>query len=389
MFLDGVEPIRYAAPWDQYVGDRVVALCRRGAERRVAYFYEVPDTSTFRYRAYNMIQVLDSGDGPVAAAWFRKSELEQLLALLPIIDVLVICRVRYTHSVNRLITVARKNHCQTVFDCDDLVFDTDYTHLILNTLDQNLSDMAWDHWYASIGRLGATAKMCDRAIFTNDYLAEKFLAFLPGRDVRVIPNFLNREQMTISRQIYEAKRAGGFRSDGRIHLGYFSGTPTHNKDFAIVSGALARLFARDKRLMLRLVGFMEVPTELKRFADRVDRHELQDFLNLQRLIGATEFNLVPLQDNPFTNCKSELKYFEAAITGTISLASPTYVFRAAIRDGENGYLVNSTDWEERISTAIDKVMSYSDMAEVSFRHADLNYSWTMMGEKVQAALFDE
>jgi len=35
-----------------------------------------------------------------------------------------------------------------------------------------------------------------------------------------------------------------------------------------------------------------------------------------------EIVIAPLQENVFTNCKSELKYFEAAIVGTIPSYSP-------------------------------------------------------------------
>ena len=387
MFVGEVAKVEYAAPWNQTLSERIVALRRRSAGRRVAYFYEQPDTSTFRYRVYNMIQVLDPGAGETAAAWFAEAELERLIELLPLVDVLVICRARYNHGLNRLITRARSLGCPTVFDVDDLVFDTEYTHLILNTLDQRLYNAAWDHWYAYIGRMGASVRLCDRAIVTNPFLAERMRAFAPGKDVRIIPNFLNREQMQLSRAIRAAKAASGWRRDGRIHLGYFSGTPTHRRDFAIAAGALARLLAADRRLVLRLVGFMEPEGALADFGARIERHELQDFLNLQRLIGGTELNLVPLQDNRFTNCKSELKYFEAAITGTITLASPTHVFRAAIRHGENGYLVRSIEWEAMLAQAIAALDAYPEMADASFRHAQAHYSWEHMLPVVHAAVF--
>jgi glycosyltransferase involved in cell wall biosynthesis len=387
MFLDGVAPVDYRAPWDHSLSERVVGLRRRGARRRVVYFYEAPDTSTFRYRVFNMIEVLDSGEGDIAAAWFCEAEVDRLIALLPTVDVLVICRVRYSDSVNRLISRARSSGCDTVFDCDDLVFDPAYTHLILHTLDQRLYGAAWDHWYAYIGRIAATAQMCQRAIVTNDYLAEKMRAVQPGGTVAVIPNFLNRAQMALSKQIYLAKRSGGYRDDGRIHLGYFSGTPTHNKDFAVASAAVARMMAKDPRIVLRLVGFLEPGKSLAAFAERIERHPLQDFLNLQRLIGGTEFNLVPLQDNAFTNCKSELKYFEAAIVGTVTLASPTHAFLGAISDGQNGFLVNSTDWETQLGAAIAARGQYADMAEAAFQHATMNYAGGRMEGLVRAALF--
>jgi glycosyltransferase involved in cell wall biosynthesis len=112
-------------------------------------------------------------------------------------------------------------------------------------------------------------------------------------------------------------------------------------------------------------------------------------MNLQRLIGSTEFNLVPLQDNPFTNCKSELKFFEAAITGTMTLASPTHVFRAAIKDGKNGYLVNNTDWEQRIAEAVESRDRYDEIAEESVRYATTHYTGSVIRDSICQALFND
>jgi glycosyltransferase involved in cell wall biosynthesis len=386
MFLDGVAPVRFVEPWMQTLHQRVRALRRRSAAIRIAYVYEQPDTSTFRYRIYNMIQAIDDGTGEIAAAWFAESEIDKLLTLMPSLDRVVLCRMRYSDAVNRLITCARRLGCVTIFDCDDLVFDIDYAHLILNTLDQRIEGAAWTYWYSYISRIGATAKLCDRAILTNEYLAAKFRSFSGNIDVRVIPNYLNREQMQLGRQIYSAKSGGGFRRSAQIHLGYFSGSPTHNNDFAVISAALARLLARDRRLVLRLVGFMQPTAALLPFSDRIERHELLDFLNLLRLTGSTEFNLAPLQDNQFTNCKSELKYFEAAIVGTISLASPTFVFRRAIAAGETGYLVNSTDWDQKLSDAIGAIDTLPMMAAAAHQHAVQRYSWQTMGPCIRAAL---
>jgi len=93
---------------------------------------------------------------------------------------------------------------------------------------------------------------------------------------------------------------------------------------------------------------MDFNDDLRDYRSRVEFVPFQDFINLQAVIGATEVNIVPLQDNPFTNCKSELKYFEAAVVGTVTIASPIYSFASAIDDGANGYLANSYEWFNKL-----------------------------------------
>jgi len=83
---------------------------------------------------------------------------------------------------------------------------------------------------------------------------------------------------------------------------------------------------------------------------------------------------VPLQTNIFTNSKSELKYFEAAIVETQTMATPTYTFREAITDGVNGYLVDAYDWEDRLEQAVSGSLDLSGVADRGLAHALERYA---------------
>jgi glycosyltransferase involved in cell wall biosynthesis len=378
-------PVKYSDPWTKPLEDRLDALVR--GHKRVAYFYENPDNSTFRYRIFNMVEALEHSGRDVSAAYFFEREIDYLERVVDMADVIVICRARYTHKLNQLITRAQSKGKVVFFDVDDLVFDPDYIHLILTTLAQDFKHpQAWDFWYAYVGRIGAVLRMCDRAIVTNEYLASRVRHFA-DKKVSVVPNFLNREQLSVSLQIFEDKKAHQFARTEQIHLGYFSGTPSHNKDFEIVSRTLARLLEKDQRIKIRIVGFLDLTGPIRNYESRIEFYPLSDFINLQRLIGEVEINLVPLQDNVFTNCKSELKYFEAAITGTLSLASPIYTLANAIRDGENGFLVNAFQWDEKLQHLLENMDSYSVLAEKAFMHSEQTYSWENQVELVESTLF--
>jgi len=390
MFIDQLPEVQYTDPWIVDFEERLAQLKRRSVH--VAYYYERPDSSTFRYRVYNMIQVLTACTEDVSAAWFCHADIEDFDRLLDASDVLVICRAPYDHWLNELITRARNKGGLVIFDVDDLVFDSNYAELIIRTLDQDFtkpSILEW--WFAYIGRIGATLRLCDRVIVTNKFIAERARQVGPG-DVRVVPNFLNQEQLEISNRILQAKRISGFARDGRIHLGYFSGTPSHNRDFEIVSGTLRRLLDEDRRLHVRVVGFLDLKGQLARHQDRIEHYPLQDFVNLQRVIGSTEINLVPLQDNIFTQCKSELKYFEAGIVGTVTVATPTLAYRGAICDGVNGWLANEHEWEAKLRLALDALSGsatpYIAMAERAAAHALERYRWENQLQTIRAALFD-
>lgn len=385
-----IQEIPYTDPWGAGFDERLGMLTRR--HRRVAYYYQQPDTSTFRYRIFNNVHALNTVDGSdISAAWFGQAELPYMEKFIDRADVLVICRTRYTPAVGRMIARAKARGMPVLFDIDDFVFDADYAHLVMHTLDQVTDDeSSLDFWFGYFARHGAALRMCDAAIVTNPCLADRVGEAAPDLETRVIPNYLNDAQQALSAELHHAKRYHGYISDDCIHIGYFSGTPTHNKDFAIAASALARLMDRDPRVVLRIVGFAPPHESLTRHRQRIELHPLQDFMNLQRLIAECELNIAPLQNNIFTNCKSELKYFEAAIAGTITLATPTVSFRAAIRDGENGLLAGPHEWEDKLRQAIaiiDNPDGYAAMADRGFMHAEQNYGWDRHVATVETALF--
>lgn len=363
-------------------------LCR--GSPRAAYFYEQPDTSTFRYRVYNPAKSLAAaGDSAPSCAWFTKVELDRMDRVLDRCDVLVLCRTRYTDRIARLIEMARTRGRRVLFDSDDLVFDTRYAHLILDTLGHDLTDMAiWDDWFAYVGRMAATFQLCDGAVTTNPLLASRARdAFGDDRPVSVIPNYFEPAQQALSAEIWRAKESSGWARNGLITIGYFSGTPTHNKDFALVEGPLARLMDEDDRIRLRLVGFLDPGGALHRHAARIERFPLQDHMNLQRILGQVEVNIVPLQDNVFTNCKSELKWFEAAVVGTLTVATPTYTYGRAIEQGRTGWLVESQGWLSALQRVVSGLDDHLEMASAARKAALAAHDWQSQAPGITAALF--
>ncbi|WP_250529161.1 glycosyltransferase [Caballeronia sp. ATUFL_F1_KS4A] len=383
-------PLHYAHPWELNFEQRYEALMKR--PRRVAYFYEKPDSTTFRYRVFNMSQALEADTvAGVSASWFFREDMPRMARIVDRVDALVFCRTHFSPSIGELIDRARRRGVRVLFDVDDLVFDTDYVHLILSSLDQDANnESALNGWFASIARQGTLLKMCDGAIVTNAFLGDRIRAFAPSLPVSTVPNFLNRDQQAVSERMFEQKRERDFESSQPFHIGYFSGTPTHRRDFDIAAPALARLLRDDSRLRLLIVGALESAEILKPYKHRIDRYPLQDYMNLQRLIARTELNIGPLLDNPFTNCKSELKFFEAAITGTVTIASPTYAFRQAISDGATGLLSRSHEWHTKLERAVellDDRQRYADMSVAAYEHARNVYGWNRQTAAIQRALF--
>jgi hypothetical protein len=371
MFDLQIPPVPYADPWSLGFDERLAML--RSGSPRIAYYHPEANQSTFRYRVFNMIEALRIAEPETSAAWFTAADGSSTAQAIGEADLVVICRALYTRDVAALAARARATGRRVLFDVDDFVFDTRYAHLIVESLDRGASDDAFQDWFGWIGRFGATLRLCDGAITTNEYLAERIRHF---HDVPtyIVPNFLNEAQLALSARVAEAKSSSQIARDDRIHIGYFSGSPSHNRDFAILEPALRQLLEEDERIVLRIVGFINLGPSLDPYRERIELLPLQDFLNLQRLIGEVELNVVPLQDNEFTNCKSELKYFEAAVVRTVTVASPLYTLRRAIRHGDNGFLATAPDWYSTLREAVDGFDGLEPVAEAALDDALERYA---------------
>lgn len=379
MFPVEAAPRPYADPWQLPLPERLALLAR--GRRRVAYYYEETNTSTFRYRAYNMGQVLNAEPGGrFSASWFFRADLGHAEQIVANADVLVVCRSGYEHRLHQLMNLFTLQGKPVLFDVDDLVIDTRYAHLLISALGHDKdSPLVWDHWFGLIARFRATLDRCDGVITTNAFLAER-IAESTGKPVSVVPNFMNREQLAVSQALWDHKVRTGFATDGRPMLGYFSGTPSHQLDYAIAEPAIAQLMERRPQLQLMLVGFIAPGPALARFSSRVLRQPFVDWINLQRLIASVEINLMPLQTSVFADCKSPLKYFEAAAVGTLSVASPSVNHLDCITDGDNGCVARGHEWARKLDGLLDTVEQSAEhhqrMAERARAHALQHFAWT-------------
>lgn len=350
MFVGLESPLPYSDPWKVPFETRRAWL--NGGDLRVAYIYELEDTSTFRYRVFNMVEAMRAApEHRITSSWFTRSEFHSDQSFVDDCDVLVIARTRYDDAVARLVERAHARNVKVLYDVDDLVFDPSLVHYIIEALGVDKSEDRWNYWFSYVGRLAATLELCDGAITTTEPLAERLRAATGGKPCTILPNFLNQRQTDVSTLMVEYKRAAGYQRDGSVTIGFLSGSPSHSQDLQVASPALAGSMRLHPDLRLRMVGFAELNDHLRPFADRIDFLPLQDYLNLQRVTAACDFCVVPLSLNIFSRCKSELKFFEAGLVECPIIATPIPSYAATISEGRDGWLAASHEWLEKIETA--------------------------------------
>jgi glycosyltransferase involved in cell wall biosynthesis len=349
-------------PWEITLLDRISRLKRDIDSRKkiVIHLYDKADASTFRYACYNVCQYTSASD-KYRAHYFFSDECESVRKFLDNINLLVFCRTKWRIPYGELLKEAKTKGIKVVMQIDDLVCSVDYIHYLLEmNLDHKGTDFIYDAWFANVTRLEWIAREVDGFIVTNDFLGERLKETF-GKDYAVIRNSLNKEQIEISEKIMAISEKG--INNKKFVIGYFSGSPTHKRDLSIIIDDIMRLLDTYDDIEFVIVGYMDLPRRLQKYvkSGKIRFKPLVNFLELQYLISQVDVNVVPLEDTLFTNCKSELKFFEAAIAGTITVASPSYTYKNAITDKEDGFLCEPGQWYQTIADIHDGIYDIDDM----------------------------
>ena len=367
-------------PWQRSLIDRLADL--REDTIRVGYLYEEAEPGTFRYRCYNMAQAINGSSRKYSASYFFLHDLQSVDNLADFIDVLVLVRVRFDSEVDRLVRRFRLAKKPVLFDLDDHIFDLNSTALLVASLNQGLTRHGRiEKWTGVVGRIRQSVALVDGVLTTTEFLAGQLRDSF-DLPVEVVPNFLNNEQWDYSAQL----RKEVSKPDAPV-LGYFSGSPSHNRDYQIAEDGLLTVLNEYPDTRLRIAGYLDVPQSLQGFSSRIDRLPFMDFLGLQRAIAEVTLNISPVQHNVFAHSKSELKYFEAAAVATPTIASPAPTFTSVIEHGSNGYLADAAEWPEVFRMALEtSEKERTALNKSALTHVDAHYTAKAVAPRIEAAL---
>ncbi len=286
-------------------------------------------------------------------------------------SVFIFHRTVFTRAIQSLIDVLKKNGKTIVFETDDLVYDPKY--LVLMDYYQHMNGLEKQLYSNGLGGEIVTDPYVAVATTTTEFLAERLRE--RGKTVFIVPNRLSRQDVAWANAAYGAckKRA----RDGFVRLAYFSGTPSHNKDFATITEPLAKILEAHPETRLLLVGPLDIEEgALDAYQDQIERVSFVPREKLFDIIARTDINLAPLEiGNPFCESKSELKFFEAGIVGVPTVAAATDTFKRAILDTVDGMVAaNEDEWLTKLERLITDATYRADMGEAAHEKALANYT---------------
>ncbi|HEX7276336.1 MAG TPA: glycosyltransferase, partial [Acidimicrobiales bacterium] len=328
---------------------------RRRAVQRVLFMVGI-EGAPLRYRARLPAEALALLGIDSDVRHYRHPDVPRLAAQA---DAVVVYRVPATVEVLAVIESVRDRGVPVVFDVDDLIFDPDVASEIpaLEILPREEAAL----WLEGVRRYRTTMEACDAFVGTTAALCRH------ATEVTGLPafRFPNGVGVLLGVASDEALRRG--RQPGPPRVGYVSGTNTHDLDWAHVEPAIVEILTRHPGVELWLAGLVSPSSALDPFARRVVRIPFLPWRELPRLLRQIDVNLAPLAPGSrFNQSKSAIKWLEAALVETATVASPTEPFMEAITPEVTGLLASGPqEWTE----AVDRLLDDDALRQSIGRHA--------------------
>ncbi|MDP1819356.1 MAG: glycosyltransferase [Acidimicrobiales bacterium] len=291
------------------------------------------DGAPLRYRAHLPAEAMDLLGVHAEVRYYRDPDVPTLAAEA---DAVVVYRVPATRQVLDLLrrVQARRPAVPVVFDVDDLIFDPDLADEIpaLRILPAEEAEL----WMQGVRRYRTTMEACDAFVGSTELLCNH------ARAVTGLPahRFANGVGLLLARRCDLALRRP--RADGPLRVGYLSGTTTHDRDWAQVEPAVLEVLDRHPDAELWLGGHLTPSPAVERLGPRLRRLPMVDWRALPEVLRDLDVNLAPLEPlGRFNEAKSAIKWLEAALCATPTIASPTQPFVECIDPGVNGFLADT------------------------------------------------
>ena len=337
----------------------------------IIYIKDEFEVTSFRYRAYNIMESLKNSKKYYVTC-FLVEELRAISKVIDKIDLIVLQRCKWSIDLVSFLNFAKFKGKKIVYDIDDLIYDNKYIPNYLANIG-DYTDLSTSSLISISSSYNLVTDYCDEFIASvpilADYMRKDF-----NKKVHCYHNFLNYEQEDISKIIRELKKRK--RDDSKFVIGYFSGSGTHVRDLNIALDDILKIMEKYDNVYFLIVGYMALNDSFTKYIKnkRLVMKSFVPYQELQYLIGSVDLNIVPLQNNKFNNCKSELKYFEASIVDTITIASNNMVYGKVIEDGVDGFLAEDYEWYDKIEYVYLNEKKLSNLVINARNKAIDNYS---------------
>ncbi len=335
----------------------------------------------FRYRVSQKVEQLElAGYRTSVSPWTDYVASRQKLHFCHIV---IFYRVPAYPEVVKTIEYAKRLNKIVIYDIDDFVFDRDCIAKLVLEYDKQLSRQEQRGLVEGAGRYRNAMLMCRYGIASTPILAKEVNKIMGDGKVYVHRNGLDS---------WIGHYLKGKRSEFKrnyLTIFYGSGTKTHDPDFKIVASALGRILEERDDVRITLVGYLALPEELNQYKTRIDKVPVLEFEPYMELLSRADISIAPLRLGLFADCKSEIKWLEAAVFGIPAVVSATGNYTDILNDGRDVMIVGDEDgWYEKLSALLDSPRLRRRIGMQAQEKAKKNYNPTVLTANLESIIND-
>lgn len=262
--------------------------------------------------------------------------------------------------------VARKEGVKLVMDVDDDIWDIHK---------DNPASSVYHRGSPALGNFTSICNEVDYITTTNEYLKHVIMnnTNKTADRIKVFPNYIDL-------QIY--KYVSPFKDDGQIQLLHY-GSSTHANDLddhQFFQG-VDRIMREYPNVTLKTISGVFIPKFRERWGQRYSiafgAQDLYKWVDekFPRYMSGTDILVVPLVNDVYNKCKSQIKWLEASSTKIPGVWADIRQYQEVV-DGTNGLLAEKDkDWYKGIKTLIDDKDKRKRFGEQAYK--DVKEKWQL------------
>ncbi len=321
------------------------------------------------YRIDQKVEQLKTAGYCVAV--YEETEIDQYLADIYKYDAVIFYRLPGLARMMLAINKSKKLGITTYYEVDDLLFTNDFPDGF-----ESYGGLIAMEEYAGL-KLGIplyrnAIASCDYGIASTTPLAAEMSKVVAGGKA-----FIHRNAFGSTHQFLSSREPKSHRND-RVVIFYGSGTKAHKEDFQqLVEPALVEIVRRHgERVTIVLAGYIVLSPQLEAIRNNLRIVEINwDIEQYWALLQTADINIAVLKPSLMSDCKSEIKWMEAAMFGIPSVVSGTSTYREVIEPGITGLICDTLEeWTSALDLLVRDSALRQRMGREAWRRVRRTYS---------------
>ncbi len=314
---------------------------------------------------------------------FSSDEVEAAREALVGARTLIVYREPAFVGTIRLLLHAQAMGVPSIYDIDDLIFDTTCYPESFSTFEKQIDFESYVGLLYGTPLLRFAITLCDAGLTSTTVLARHVAPLTRTGRCDVVPNGLDdRNDRFLQAPILRA-------DDGEVVIFYGSGSRAHNRNFnETVGPALLDLMATHSEVVLVIAGYLDLDPAFALYANRIRSFPFSSNLETYwALLSEVDINLAVLTSGEMNDGKSEIKWLEAAVSGVPSIVSASARYREVVEDGIDGLVAASPQaWRDGLLRLVRDGALRRRLGERARKRARVDYALSVTADRLAAAL---